>query len=302
MSWIDVHLSIRMHPKTLALLDALEARKDSVGCPLDGARTAHVVGHLVLFWLWSFEIASPDGVLAGITPTMIARASDWPGDPKVWIDALVETGWLHKTEQSFVIHDWLDYGGKYKVLREKDKRRKRSERILEMSSGHPQDGARIPSLEETTRDKTTRPESTSKRRDNKKPRSEAFLTAAALSDWASYLSEHWQPFVNETWQTEIAKDYSNLPLLTEAKKCVDWWAAKDDPRPTRPASAFRNWLENVGRFAPPPVLRPSPSLNGSAPPDYEAERRRVAAVDAVVKQGRPVAPTKQASTSPSTSG
>ena len=94
----------------------------------------------------------------------------------------------------------------------------------------------------------------------------ARVLSVSLLDWSTYLSDHWQPFITDDWQTDIVKTYPMLNLLTEAKRCVDWWAAKPDPRPKRPASSFRNWLVKATEIlasAPPAVLRPQVNGSGS---------------------------------------
>lgn len=68
------------------------------------------------------------------------------------------------------------------------------------------------------------------------------ILAVSLSDWSLYLTEHWLPFITSDWQANIIATYPNLNLLTEAQRCVDWWAVKPDKSPKRPALAFRNWL------------------------------------------------------------
>lgn len=97
------------------------------------------------------------------------------------------------------------------------------------------------------------------------------ILAVSLLDWATYLSEHWQPFVTDDWQSDIVTTFPMINLLTESKKCVDWWASQTPPKPKepkRPALAFRNWCEKTMKIMaaqPPALFRPGPSANGSLP-------------------------------------
>lgn len=112
MAWIEVHQSLPTHRKTLLVADALDMPP------------VHVMGHLVAFWLWALDNA-PDGILRDISPRMIARAAQWEGNPKEFVDALAKAGLIDQTSEGYAIHDWRDYAGKLIERRAADRERKK---------------------------------------------------------------------------------------------------------------------------------------------------------------------------------
>lgn len=109
MAWIESHQAIKEHPKTYDLIDRLQVTK------------AQAVGHLHLFWWWCVDYA-PEGNLSGFNDQTIARAGEWTGDAKQFVEALVEAGWLDRGDGVLTVHDWLDFCGSLM-----DKRLKRKE-------------------------------------------------------------------------------------------------------------------------------------------------------------------------------
>ena len=108
MAWIEVHQSLPTHRKTLALADAL------------GIKPVQAMGHLVCVWLWTLDNA-PDGDLSGVAPKTIARAAQWTRKPELFIEALVESGFMDISNQ---IHDWPDYT--WRLLTGRDENRNRN--------------------------------------------------------------------------------------------------------------------------------------------------------------------------------
>ena len=101
MAWLELHQSIRQHRKTYALAETL------------GIPTVHAGGHLCWMWLWAIDNSTPDGVLSKVTPAILARAADWPGDPQVWFQGLLDAEFLERYEDGLRLHNWGDYVGKY---------------------------------------------------------------------------------------------------------------------------------------------------------------------------------------------
>ena len=68
-------------------------------------------GVLCLINLWLATAANnPDGNLRHMSPADIALYAQWPGDPKAFCSALVETKFLDVTEDGgFVIHEWKEH-------------------------------------------------------------------------------------------------------------------------------------------------------------------------------------------------
>lgn len=98
MAWIESHQELREHPKTYKLMDLLEIDKPQA------------LGHLHLFWWWCVDYA-PTGCLEGYTDLQLARAGVWTREPKMFVNALVESGFLERQGGVLTVHDWLDFCG-----------------------------------------------------------------------------------------------------------------------------------------------------------------------------------------------
>jgi len=85
------------------------------------------MGHITSFWLWALDNV-PDGELDGISPRMIARAAQWEGEPEDFMNALIEAGFIDKTDDGLIIHDWYDYAGKLVERRIAERERSRQRR------------------------------------------------------------------------------------------------------------------------------------------------------------------------------
>lgn len=121
MAWIELHQELREHKKMFACAELLNLSK------------IQMVGTLVCLWLWALDNAQ-DGSLAGISEKTIARVCEYPEKKAAkLVSALTETGWLDKSGDTLVIHDWYDYAGKLMERRLKDKERKKTK------TGNPQE-------------------------------------------------------------------------------------------------------------------------------------------------------------------
>ncbi len=68
------------------------------------------VAVLALIDLWEHCATQHwNGVLMKYTPKMIARVTDWDGDPQEFVDTLCEVGFLDAVEDGYLVHDWLDH-------------------------------------------------------------------------------------------------------------------------------------------------------------------------------------------------
>jgi len=123
MAWIELHQSLTTHKKTRRL-----ARKLGLGVPEGIPQT---IGHLCLFWLWCVD-GTDEGKITDLDAQDIADAAGWTGDPDIFCKAMIDSGFIEKTETETVIHDWRDYIGKLldrrKETREKERDRKRAYR------------------------------------------------------------------------------------------------------------------------------------------------------------------------------
>lgn len=113
--WIKSHQDISSHPKTRKA-----ARKLSITTP-------QMVGHLHMLWHWCLSYA-PVGDISNIDTIDIADAVMWDGDENVFINALIEVGFIDRDGENICIHDWQDYGGKLVEQREREAERKRMKR------------------------------------------------------------------------------------------------------------------------------------------------------------------------------
>lgn len=127
MAWIKLQQSLPRHPKLARLAHKLRIHP------------AQAAGHLSFLWLWTLEY-SPSGDLSAFEPAEISAAAAWPNkDPEAFVTALIESKWLTEGK---LVHDWKDHVGRLLEEREKDKSRKKADRInksTQDSTGRPPD-------------------------------------------------------------------------------------------------------------------------------------------------------------------
>jgi len=93
MSWIESHDDIGDHKKTQYLCEALKITVPTA------------VGHLHLLWHYTLRVAWSTGDLTGHMPRAIARACYWEGDPKAFLKAIQDSGYMDDMR----VHDWEVY-------------------------------------------------------------------------------------------------------------------------------------------------------------------------------------------------
>lgn len=101
--WVQIDVNIFDNPKTRRLARLLDM-------PLE-----QTVGHLVRLWSWVMRVA-PDGDLKNADPIDIADGANYSGDPEKFVKALLDcgknsVGFLEKTEDGFIVHEWVRYSG-----------------------------------------------------------------------------------------------------------------------------------------------------------------------------------------------
>lgn len=79
--------------------------------------------HVLELWLWVSRIR-PDGSLAGLSASVIARRAGWLGDADAFVDALRQSGFLDGDR----VHDWDEYQGAHSRKLENDRTRIRQAR------------------------------------------------------------------------------------------------------------------------------------------------------------------------------
>jgi hypothetical protein len=98
MAWIESHTVLIRHRKLIEC--ARELRLKPV----------YLLGHLHVLWHIALEQAE-DGDLSHWSDEFIAESACYPGDAPQFVSLLQNHKWL----DGKVIHDWLDYAGKYLV-------------------------------------------------------------------------------------------------------------------------------------------------------------------------------------------
>jgi len=96
MAWIESHTALRRHRKTVALAGELRLKPE------------WVMGHLHALWHTALD-QQEDGDFGAWTDPMIADAAGFKGDCHLFVSLLRKHGWL----DGDLLHDWLDYAGRY---------------------------------------------------------------------------------------------------------------------------------------------------------------------------------------------
>lgn len=145
MAWIELHQSLPSSRKTLNLRSRLNLK------------TSQAVGHLCMLWLWALDNVK-DGNLAGVSAKGLAEIADFNVKrADEFLDALIEVGFIDKSENSLKIHDWENYSGRYVDARDKAAARQRKHRQKKLdekrdiSLGH----AHVTPLDKITEDDMT---------------------------------------------------------------------------------------------------------------------------------------------------
>ena len=85
------------HPKTYDLASRL------------GCSRPEALGYLTLLWDHVTEVA-PRGDIGKWPDGAIAGACDYSGNAELFVEALVEAGWLERNERHrLIVHDWPDH-------------------------------------------------------------------------------------------------------------------------------------------------------------------------------------------------
>jgi hypothetical protein len=80
---------------------------------------------LIDLWIGA-AMNHPDGVLRGMDETDLALEAGWEGEPETFVKAMLECGFLEKTDSGdYVLHDWQDHQG-YAIHAESRKQRARN--------------------------------------------------------------------------------------------------------------------------------------------------------------------------------
>lgn len=229
MPWLPSHQNLREHPKLHKFARLL------------GINRAQAIGHLHLLWWWTLSYA-PDGDLSSFDVTDLAIAAEWEGDADKFVAALIDCGSGERSgfidRESYTLHDWLEYGGRYQQQSSSGEignhirwhvQRDRVEVDCPFCIA-PESGANPPRLApDIGGDRNPNPEE--KREEKKK-----LLRARAMPD-------DWQPSAeHQALASELGVSASS-----EAEHFKDFHASKGSTFKDWDA-AFRTWLRNAAKF------------------------------------------------------
>jgi len=96
MPWIESHTVLRRHRKLKELSGDLRLKP------------VYTMGHLHALWHSALE-QQEDGDLSAWSDTFISSEADFPGDAERFVQLLQKHKWL----DGKLIHDWLNYAGRY---------------------------------------------------------------------------------------------------------------------------------------------------------------------------------------------
>lgn len=97
MAWIESHQNLEEHPKILLL------------CQRAGWTLDEGIGKLHRLWWWVLKYAE-DGDLSKYEPSQFLVRLNSKLTPEKLYETLIETNFI---EKNGLIHDWLDYAGRY---------------------------------------------------------------------------------------------------------------------------------------------------------------------------------------------
>ncbi len=102
MAWIESHTSLEKHSKVIRLRVAMRWSKNET------------IGFLHRFWWTVLETSHSGDVTALSSPEVMAETLDMSPEiaGKVF-DSMLELGWIEHRGDRYLVHDWLDYAGRY---------------------------------------------------------------------------------------------------------------------------------------------------------------------------------------------
>jgi hypothetical protein len=114
MAWIESHQDLEEHPKILWL------------CNKTGWNLDEAIGKLHRLWWWSLKYAE-DGDLNKYEPSQYLVRLNSKLNPQELYEALQEANFI---EKNGLIHDWLDYAGRYLTAKYRTSNPKRLKEIF----------------------------------------------------------------------------------------------------------------------------------------------------------------------------
>jgi hypothetical protein len=95
MAWISVYQQVKDHPKTREFAKQLPCSRHEA------------IGILVCLWLWGIDNADSNGVIKSASEQDIADGVLYHAQCAAHlVHSLMNSGWLHKSVDHFILHDW----------------------------------------------------------------------------------------------------------------------------------------------------------------------------------------------------
>jgi len=199
IAWIKVDSGLPKDPKFLDLTARLKVK------PADS------YWNLTHFWFW-VSAYYPDGVLKDVSDFAIAHSSQWTGEPKAFVDAIVESGFVDRTLGQLLVHDWEKWRPEWARSRERREPTRKRPRFDQVSTSSAQ---------------------------------EAVVSVVVLSFPVVGETKTWE--LQEKMLLRLKEIYPNLDVLGECKKALFWLENNPTRRKTaRGMSKFiASWLERA---------------------------------------------------------
>lgn len=169
---------------------------------------------------------APTGDLSGFSSQEIAAASEWKGEPDLWLAALNECRWI---DPNGTLHDWEEYAGRLIEAREADRKRKRDSRskakseagpghpadvqsiVRRTSDGHPADVHRpsgVPNPTQPNQPNNYIPPPTRARADSELPSRDGAIAQASMQS----VPDSFSAYVWDDWESRGGKDSAGNPV------------------------------------------------------------------------------------------
>jgi hypothetical protein len=118
MPWIESHTEIERHRKTILMAAEL------------GIKRVYLSGHLHALWHHVLE-QQEDGNLSNWPPALIAQMAEYDeGDSDRFVELLKKYCWIDAKNN--LIHDWLDYAGRYLTAKYRTRNPKKLKAIYKL--------------------------------------------------------------------------------------------------------------------------------------------------------------------------
>ena len=214
MAWIESHTVLLRHRKVLQLSASLNLPP------------VYIIGHLHALWHAVIE-QQEDGDLTTWPDAMIATAAAYPGDASLFVHELQ----AQKLLDGKIIHDWLEYAGRYLTNKYRTSNpRKLKSILLKHKSVSSQTKVRLKSVFS----QTTRPNQPDLTRPDHTIPEDTFDAF-----WKVYPNKTGKAYAKQCWTALRAK--ATIPCLEIIIEAIE------------KAKKSTKWLDNNGKYIPNPA-------------------------------------------------